>query len=118
MPSTFKTTPLTCPTMSALVEWPSPICLHSLRNTATLSTRSMPRSMEGTDDQFIADFDPACEFCFQSIILVSERLDLGTTYNEKGMNIKGQRNEEEKDNNLLFLVCLCKKMWTEIWTKY
>nr|POE87196.1 hypothetical protein CFP56_75027 [Quercus suber] len=54
MPSTFKTTPLTCPTMSALVEWPSPICLHSLRNTATLSTRSMPRSMEGTDDQFIA----------------------------------------------------------------
>ena len=33
-----------------------------------------------------------------------EPLDLGTTYNEKGMNIKGQRNEEEKDNNLLFLV--------------
>ena len=52
----------------------------------------------------LTDFDPACEFCFQSIILVLEPLDLGTTYNEKGMNIKGQRNEEEKDNNLLFLV--------------
>ena len=64
------------------------------------------------------DSDPAREFCFQSIILVSERLDLGTIYNEKGMNIKGQRNEEENDNNLLFLVCLCKKMWTEILTKY
>ncbi|KAF3962752.1 hypothetical protein CMV_012771 [Castanea mollissima] len=50
MPSTFKPTPLTRPTMSALVEWPSPNWLHSLRNTATLSTRSM----EGTDDQFIA----------------------------------------------------------------
>ena len=66
----------------------------------------------------LIDSDPAREFCFQSIILVSERLDLGTIYNEKGMNIKGQRNEEENDNNLLFLVCLCKKMWTEILTKY
>ena len=66
----------------------------------------------------LTDSDPAREFCFQSIILVSERLDLGTIYNEKGMNIKGQRNEEENDNNLLFLVCLCKKIWTEILTKY
>ena len=66
----------------------------------------------------LTDSDPAREFCFQSIILVSERLDLGTIYNEKGMNIKGQRNEEENDNNLLFLVCLCKKMWIEILTKY
>ena len=45
----------------------------------------------------LIDSDPAHELCFQSIILVSERLDLGTIYNEKGMNIKGQRNKEEKD---------------------
>nr|POF25217.1 hypothetical protein CFP56_59765 [Quercus suber] len=54
MRSTFKPTPLIRPTMSALVEWPSPTWLHSLRKAATLSTRSMSRSMEGTDDQFIA----------------------------------------------------------------
>ena len=70
------------------------------------------------DSLLLTDFDPAREFCFQSIILVLEPLDLGTTYNEKGMNIKGQRNKEEKVNNLLFLVCLCKKMWTEILIKY
>lgn len=65
----------------------------------------------------LTDFDPASEFCFQSIMLVLEPLDLGTTYNEKGMNVKGQRNEEKKDNSLLFLVCLCKKKWTSL-TKY
>ena len=46
-------------------------------------------------------------------MLVLEPLDLGTTYNEKGMNIKGQRNEEKKDNSSLFLVCLCMKKWTD-----
>ena len=54
MPSTFKPAPLSRSSMSAMVEWSFPTWLHSLRNAATLSTRSMPRSMEGTDDQFIA----------------------------------------------------------------